>query len=99
MPTVLNVGLDPKSVGDPNAPSSAFPTVGTAQVQAGLDAAAAGGPIHSLSSSSLGLLLIEDLVLDHREEHVQPTPSPTLVQFVGVGLIGGFIVREALRTP
>ncbi|MFE0420092.1 hypothetical protein [Streptomyces tendae] len=39
--TVLNVGLDPRVVDDPQPPSEAFPTVTSAQVQAGLDATAA----------------------------------------------------------
>jgi hypothetical protein len=41
MSAVLNVGLDPRVVGDPEAPSEAFPTVTSEQVQAGLDVTAA----------------------------------------------------------
>ncbi|PRY20786.1 hypothetical protein [Pseudosporangium ferrugineum] len=39
--TVLNVGLDPSVVGDPGAPSEAFPAVDAAQVRAGIERAAA----------------------------------------------------------
>ncbi|MEU0135745.1 hypothetical protein ABZ172_17210 [Streptomyces sp. NPDC006296] len=41
MPAVLNVGLDPRVVGDPDNPSEAFPTVDSAQVRAGLEKTAA----------------------------------------------------------
>lgn len=39
--TVLNVGLDPQVVGDPDAPSEAFPAVDAEQVRAGIAKAAA----------------------------------------------------------
>lgn len=91
MPTVLNVGLDPKTVGDPNAPSSAFPTVGTAQVQAGPDAAAA-----ELAELGLGL---DVCFLDRSETTHEQFRAAVSAKRYEVIMIGAGGRMEASLTP
>jgi hypothetical protein len=90
MSTVLNVGLDPRVVGDPEAPSEAFPTVTSEQVRAGLEATAA-------ELASLGLDF-ETCLLDRGE-----APEEVFREVVSRGrydiiVIGGGVRLEPAMT-
>ncbi|RMB80380.1 hypothetical protein [Streptomyces shenzhenensis] len=91
MSIVLNVGLAPRVVGDPDAPSTAFPTVDSAQVQAGLDAAA-------VELAELGLDFETCLLdrSDHAEEQFRAVVSQRHYDII---VFGGGVRLEPSMTP
>ena len=91
MNTVLNVGLDPRVVGDPAAPSEAFPTVDAAQVRAGLDKAAA-----ELARIGLGF---ENCLLDRSATAEEKFRTVVSQKHYDIIVIGGGIRLEPSMTP
>ncbi|MFT3889011.1 MAG: hypothetical protein QM713_12735 [Arachnia sp.] len=91
MNIVLNVGLDPRVVGDPDAPSAAFPTVDAAQVQAGLDAAAA-------ELAELGLDF-ETCLLDRSVDAEEQFRAALIGRRYDIIVFGGGVRLEPSMTP
>jgi hypothetical protein len=91
METVLNVGLDPLVVGDPSAPSAAFPSVDAAQVRAGLERAAA-----ELARVNLGF---ENCLLDRSPEAAEAFRAALRRKHYAVIVFGGGLRLEPSMTP
>lgn len=91
MSTVLNVGLDPRVVGDPTAPSEAFPKVDAAEVQAGLDRAAA-----ELAHMGLGF---ETCLLDRSASAEEEFRAAVRRKHYDIIVIGGGVRLEPSMTP
>lgn len=91
MNTVLNVGLDPRVVGDAAAPSKAFPTVDAAQVKAGLEKAAA-----ELASLGLGF---ETCLLDRSPKAEEKLRACLSQKHYDIILFGGGVRLEPSMTP
>ncbi|WP_432838219.1 SDR family oxidoreductase [Dactylosporangium sp. CA-092794] len=90
-PTVLNVGLDPRVVGDPAAPSQAFPKVDAAMVRAGLDRAKT-----ELAGMGLGF---ETCLLDRNEGTEKLFRDTVSRKHYDVILIGAGVRLDPSMTP
>lgn len=91
MPTVLNVGLDPRIVGDADTSRAAFPTVDAAEVQAGLDATAA-----ELATLGLGF---DICLLDNSRTPEDRFRDIVLQKHYEIIVIGGGVRLEPSMTP